>query len=538
MPIRLSNIRLSVDEPELALPGRLASALDVRPADILRWRILRKSLDARDKQDLTFVYSVEVTMSEDEGLAIARSQRRRSTMQAELYHEPGFETPLPGNEVLEDRPVVVGSGPAGLFAAYFLAEHGYRPVVLERGKPVQQRVRDVRAFDAGGPHNPESNYLFGEGGAGTFSDGKLTCRCSGPDVQHVLEVFAAHKGKPSIVYDHRPHLGSNRLPAVVKALRQSIEARGGEVRFDCRLEDLDVADGRMRGVSTSSGFMAASVVILGIGHSARDTYEMLHRRGVPMVQKPFQIGVRIEQLQEEVNRAQYGTSKLEEKLGAADYSLVARGSTNLFTFCMCAGGYVMPSVSEPGMFCTNGMSYSHRDSPFANSGLMITLEPEQFGSSHALAGMMLQRHYEGRAFRLGGEYRCPIQWANDFLMGRRTTTKPPSSYPRDLVPADIREVIPPQVIAALEQGLPQLDRRWRGRFLRQATLVGPESRGSSPVRFLRDDSTLESPGFAGLYPVGEGAGYAGGIVSAALDGLRAAKCIIRKHAPIQPSRSA
>lgn len=533
MPIRLANLRLSIDEAEQSLPGRAARVLNIRENEIAHWRILRKSLDARDKRDLSFVYSLEVTLPGKESQAISKVAGRRKDVQVDLYQEPPFEMPVPGGAPLAERPVVVGSGPAGLFAAYFLAEYGYRPLLLERGKPVNERVRDVQAFDEGGPHNPESNYLFGEGGAGTFSDGKLTCRASGPDVRRVLEVFAAHKGKPSIVYDHRPHLGSNRLPAVVKALRQSIETLGGELRFDCRMEDIDVADDHLKGLATSSGYVKAPVVVLGIGHSARDSYEMLFRRGVPMVQKPFQLGVRIEQPQEDVNRAQYGPAKLEEKLGSADYSLIAKGPTNLFTFCMCAGGYVMPSVSEPGMFCTNGMSLSKRNSPFANSGLMITLEPEQFGSSHVLAGMMLQRRYEQRAYELGGgEYRCPIQLAGDFLAHRKTTVRPQSSYPRDLVLAEIREVIPPQVIAALEHGLPLLDRRWRGRFLQNATLVGPEARGSAPVRFLRDAETLESPGFAGLYPVGEGAGYAGGIVSAALDGLRAAKCIIGRYAPL------
>ena len=263
---------------------------------------------------------------------------------------------------------------------------------------------------------------------------------------------------------------------------------------------------------------------------------MLLDRGVPMVQKPFQIGVRIEQPQENVNRVQYGNIPLEDKLGAADYSLVVRGPLNLFTFCMCAGGYVMPSVSEPGHFCTNGMSLSRRDSPFANSGLMITLEPAQFGGSHPLAGMELQRRYERLAFEMSREaYRCPIQWADDFLHRRPTRGVPPSSYARGAIVAEIESLVPPAVAAALRTGLPQLDRRWRGRFLAEATLVGPEARGSSPVRFLRGETTLESNSTPGLYPIGEGAGYAGGIVSAALDGLRAAKAIIRRYAALEPS---
>ena len=289
------------------------------------------------------------------------------------------------------------------------------------------------------------------------------------------------------------------------------------------------------GLTTSSGYLAAPVVVLAIGHSARDTYEVLHRRGVAIVPKPFQIGVRIEQPQEQVNRFQYGHTRLEEKLGAADYSVVARGETNVFSFCMCAGGYIMPSVSEPGFFSTNGMSLSKRNSPYANSGLMITLEPEQFGSSHVLSGMNLQRVYEKRAFEAGrGEYACPIQWAGDFLAQKKTTDTPPSSYPRSLAPGDIAELVPPVIAQALREALPSIDRRWRGRFLPQATLVAPEARGSAPVRFLRDDATLESPSARGLYPIGEGAGYAGGIVSAALDGLRAAKAIIRRFAALEP----
>jgi uncharacterized FAD-dependent dehydrogenase len=438
---------------------------------------------------------------------------------------------------LTARPVVVGSGPAGLVAAYFLAQQGYRPLVLERGKAVRERIHDVRSFDSGGPFDAESNYLFGEGGAGTFSDGKLTCRGSGPDVRRTLELFAECKGKPSILYEHRPHLGSNRLPAVVKALRRRIEEMGGEVRFSCRVEDLDLHDGRVRGVHTSSGDIPANVVMLAIGHSARDTYRMLHRRGVAMERKAFQFGVRVEHPQETVNRIQYGSELLESKLGSADYTLVAHGKHDLFTFCMCAGGHVIPSVSAAGYFSTNGMSLSDRASPFANSGLVVTISPEEFGGTGVLAGVELQEHYEQKAWEIGrGECACPVQRAVDFLADRRSGKAPPCSYPRGLEVANLAEVLPPFVTAAVHHGLPQMDRRWHGRFLPEAVLVGPEARGSSPVRIVRRDHGREALNVAGLYPVGEGAGYAGGIISAAVDGLRSAKAIIGRYAPIGKQR--
>lgn len=533
MSLRVSNLRLGLDEPEAAVADHLAAALGVGRDALGPWRILRKSFDARGKDTLCFVYAAEVTLPDDEkGILAAAAKKQRREVRVEPYQEPPFELPPPGTRPLEHRPVVVGSGPAGLVAAYFLAEQGYRPLVLERGRAVRDRIRDVRAFDRGGPFDPESNYLFGEGGAGTFSDGKLTCRGGGPDVRRVLELFAACKGKPSILYDYRPHLGSNRLPAVVKAIRQRVEALGGEIRFSCRVEDLDLSAGRLRGLVTSSGYVPATAAILAVGHSARDTYAMLLRRGVPMVPKAFQMGVRIEQPQETVNRVKYGSARLEEKLGAADYSLVAHGRHNLFTFCMCAGGYVIPSVSEPGYFCTNGMSLSRHDSPFANSGLVVTVEPKDFGGADVLAGVRLQEQYERKAFEIGqGDYRCPIQMAQDFLAGRATRRVPPSSYPRGVVTAEVAELIPPSIAAALRHGLPLLDRRWRGKFLSDATLVGPESRGSAPVRILRNEMR-ETPGIVGLYPIGEGAGYAGGIVSAAVDGLRTAKEILAAYAPL------
>ncbi|MGH7225085.1 MAG: NAD(P)/FAD-dependent oxidoreductase, partial [Gemmataceae bacterium] len=360
-------------------------------------------------------------------------------------------------------------------------------------------------------------------------------RNSGPDVRRILQLFADCKGKPSILYDARPHLGSNRLPAVVKALRRRIESLGGEVRFSCRVEDVDLADGRLRGLATSSGYIAATVAVLAIGHSARDTYRMLVARGVPMAQKPFQMGVRIEHAQEVVNRVQYGPTPLEQKLGAANYTLIANGPHDLFTFCMCAGGYIMPSVSESGAFCTNGMSLSKHDSPFANSGLVVTVPPQHFGSSDVLAGVHLQQIYEQRAFEMGRrDYLCPIQRVDDFLAGRESIDIPDNSYPRGAVLGRIADLVPPLLVAALRHGLPILDHPWRGRFVREATLVGPEARGSAPVRIVRDEATRETPGLEGLYPVGEGAGYAGGIVSAAVDGLRSAKAIVAKFTPLDP----
>jgi uncharacterized protein len=538
MSLRVTNIRLRVEESESVLPLRLARVLGVRPEDIVRWRILRKSLDARDKDALQFVYSAEVVVGEDEErIAVRAGCASHPPAKIEPYHEEPFIIPPPGTVPLEERPVVVGSGPGGLVAAYFLAEQGYRPLVLERGRAVRDRIRDVRAFDEGGPLDPESNYLFGEGGAGTFSDGKLTYRGSGPDVQRVLELFAACKGKPSILYDARPHLGSNRLPAVVKAIRRRIEALGGEVRFSCRVDDLDLRDGRLHGLVTSSGYITATVAILAVGHSARDTYEMLLRRGVPLVQKPFQMGVRVEHPQEIVNRVKYGPTPLETRLGAADYSLIANGRRDLFTFCMCAGGYIMPSASEPGAFCTNGMSLSLHDSPYANSGLVVTVPLEAFGSDDVLAGVRLQQVYERRAFAMGRrDYLCPIQRASDFLANRKTDELPPNSYLRGAVPGVIADLVPPLIVEALRHGLPIMDRKWNGRFLQDATLVGPETRGSAPVRIVRDDATRETPGIVGLYPVGEGAGYAGGIISAAVDGLRTAKAVIARYAqPGEPS---
>jgi len=528
MQLRLTNLILPVDAPERELKRTIARQLRIDVGDIETYRILRKSLDARAKFDLRFVYSVAVKLPDE--LFKSKTWIGKGI---DAHAPKVFDDPAPGGEPLEERPVVVGTGPAGLLAGYYLAKRGYRPILIDRGFPVKERVPAIRQFDREhADHNEENNYLFGEGGAGCFSDGKLTCRMTGPDVDWVLQSFVDCGGPDSILYEHRPHLGSNKLPMICRNFRRKIEELGGEYRFGCRLEGITTSDGKLTSIQTSSGEMKTSTLILGIGHSARDTYKMLYESGISMTAKAFQLGLRIEHPQVNVNRWKYGHERYLDLLGAADYSLVAKGSPDLYSFCMCAGGYVIPSVSEPKQFCTNGMSMSRHDSPFANSGLMVTLEPASFGSDHPLAGVELQRQYEAAAYEIGlGEYYSPIQRASDFLKGTTTLgdRSIPSSYERGTIGAELRNVLPPIVIRGIEKGLPALDEKWKGQFLKGATLVGPEMRGSAPLRIDRDRVTRETPSLTGVYPVGEGAGFAGGIISAAVDGLRSARSIVCRY---------
>ena len=527
MLYRVTDIRTPVHHPEPELSRIVARRLGVTPDDLCSFRILRKSLDARQHQRLEFVYSVAVELE--------TAPRGTARVSVDPWQSAAFFDPDPGAVALEDRPVVVGSGPAGLLAGYYLALRGYRPLILERGRPVKERVPAIRAFDRGADHQEENNYLYGEGGAGCFSDGKLTCRISGPDVDWVLQRFADCGGRSSLVYEHRPHLGSNKLPLICRNFRRRIEALGGEYRFSCRMEGLRVCDGRLTGLETSSGTITTQICIMAVGHSARDTYRMLHDRGLPMKPKAFQLGLRLEQPQNTVNRQQYGRPEYLELLGAADYSIVAKGKPDLFTFCMCAGGIMIPSISEPGMFCSNGMSNSRHDTPYANSGLVVTLAPDQFGSRHPLSGMELQRRYEQLAYKsCSGTYCAPLQRARDFLEDRTPASKErfESSYRRGTQARSLAPLLPEAIVKTIRTGLPVMDARWNGHYLEDAVLTGPEMRGSAPVRIDRGRETMQVPGFEGLYPVGEGAGYAGGIVTAAVDGLRAARCIVRRFAPL------
>ncbi|QDT38766.1 NAD(P)/FAD-dependent oxidoreductase [Stratiformator vulcanicus] len=525
--LKVPNLALPVEEPEESVPRILAKQIGCAPGDLPRWRIVRKSLDARQRSNLRFVYTAVVEAPEEFRVS------QRGAVQA--FEPPQFDDPDPGQEPTDDRPLIVGSGPAGLLAGYYLARKGYRPLIIERGRPVKERVAAIRAFDGGGEFEPENNYLFGEGGAGAFSDGKLTCRVTGADVDYVLERFVECGGRESLTYEHRPHLGSNKLPMICRNFRRKIEALGGEYRFDTTLEGLDIVDGRVRGAMTSGGYVKTNQLLLGIGHSARDTYEMLLAAGVPLLPKAFQLGLRIEQPQEIVNKHKYGRESYLDILGAADYSLVANGRRDLYTFCMCAGGWIIPSVSEPRRFCTNGMSNSRHDTEWANSGLVVTLEPHEFGASHPLAGVELQRQYEAAAFELAGRnYQVPVQRADDFVNSRAPATGSPidCSYRRGSTPLELSQVLPPVIANAVRAGLPVMDEKWRGQFLKDAVLVGPEMRGSSPVRIDRDRRSRVCPDIDGLYPIGEGAGYAGGIVTAAVDGLRSAREVVRRFAPV------
>ena len=527
MQYRLTNLRTRVEEPEHQLSLRAAKVLGVSADEIRSWRILRKSLDARQKQNLQFVYSLIVDLPE------SGAPSPTGDIQVDEYQQKPFVDASPGDIALRQRPVIVGSGPAGLLAGYYLAKKGYRPIILERGQPVKERVPAIRKFDSGGEHDTENNYLFGEGGAGCFSDGKLTCRISGPDVDWVLQSFVDCGGRPSLTYEHRPHLGSNKLPMICRNYRRKIEALGGEYRFGCRLEGFQIENDRITALETSSGRIETSVCILAMGHSARDTYQMLLDAGLPLRQKDFQLGLRIEQPQDIINQHKYGKPEYLEQLGAADYSLVAKGQRDLFTFCMCAGGVVIPSVSEPNLFCSNGMSNSRHDTPYANSGLVVTLKTSDFGSDHPLAGVEVQRQYEAKAFALtGGTYDAPVQRAADFLNHKTpgSTAAIPSSYQRGTQPKNLNDVLPPVIAKAIHDGLPVMDEKWKGKYLPEAVLVGPEMRGSSPVRIDRDRESWQIPNLSGVYPVGEGAGYAGGIVTAAVDGLRAARQVVNTYA--------
>ena len=528
--LRVHDIHLPLDHHPDDIAVAVARILRVRPGELQQWEVCRQAIDARRKNAPSLTYSVDVTVANENGILQSAGVRKIISTPDETYHPA-----VPGASPLRHRPVVVGAGPAGLFAALTLAQAGYRPIVLERGKPVAQRCRDVEMFWNGGALNPQSNAQFGEGGAGTFSDGKLTTLINDPRGRKVLQEFVAAGADPSILVRAKPHVGTDRLRAIVVAIRKQLESRGASVRFEHQVTGIELSRREICGVRLQNGeILPTQLCVLAIGHSARDTVAMLLRSGLEVMPKPFSVGVRIEHPQALIDAAQYGRFAGHARLGPADYKLAyhAPDGRSAYTFCMCPGGAVIAASSEAGGVVTNGMSFSTRARENANAAVLVGVTPADYPGDSPLGGFEFQRQWESLAFALGGgNYGAPVQRAGDLIRGIPSTRLGgvTPSYTPGVRPADLSRCLPPYVVATLRAALPQFGKRIAGFDLPDAVLTGVETRSSSPVRIPRGDSLEGSIG--GVYPTGEGAGFAGGITSAATDGIRVAEAIIARYAP-------
>ena len=525
--LRLNELKLPLEHPPEALPAAIVQRLKIKSDALLSFTIFKRSHDARKKNNLLLIYSVDVEVV-DEAVVLQRCADDRHLVPTPdmAYH---FVAQAPVN--LAHRPLVVGFGPCGIFAALVLAQMGFKPIVLERGKAVRERTKDTWGLWRKSELNPESNVQFGEGGAGTFSDGKLYSQIKDPKHygRKVIAEFIKAGAPEEIAWIAKPHIGTFRLVGVVETMRHEIERLGGEVRFQQRVDDVLIENGHIRGVTLASGeTLRSDHVILALGHSARDTFEMLHARGVFMEAKPFSIGFRIEHPQSLIDRARLGVNAGNKLLGAADYKLVhhARNGRAVYSFCMCPGGTVVAATSEEGRVVTNGMSQYSRDERNANAGMVVGITPSDYPGG-VLAGVALQRQLESRAYALGGgTYAAPAQLVGDFLQGVASSDvgSVEPSYKPGVHWTDLQPSLPDYAINAMREALPEFDKQIKGFAMRDAVLTGVETRTSSPVRITRGDD-LQSLNVKGLFPAGEGAGYAGGILSAGVDGIRVAEAV-------------
>ncbi|MDO4344427.1 MAG: FAD-dependent oxidoreductase [Eubacteriales bacterium] len=525
--IRIQQLRLPLDYTDETLKKAAAEALHIPLEQVQRLHLVKRSLDARKKQDIHYIAALDVQVKKENAILHKQKNANITAVQETVY-----QYPTPGSRRLSQPPVIAGSGPAGLFCGLLLARCGYRPLILERGEDVDSRTNTVKAFWEGGSLNPNSNVQFGEGGAGTFSDGKLNTLVKDRAGRNrfVLETFVKAGADPDILYVNKPHIGTDVLRTVVKHIRREIEALGGEVRFKSQVTDVRYENDMLTGITVNhTETMDCSVLVAAVGHSARDTFEMLEKKQVPMTPKAFAVGLRIEHPQDMINHAQYGP-EYAKVLPAADYKLTAKlkNGRGVYSFCMCPGGYVVNASSEQDALAVNGMSYRARDGKNANSALVVTVTPEDFGFGGVLSGVNFQRRLEQCAYRLGGG-KVPVQTFEDFR-NHRESKSIAGATPCILggwQPANVRQALPEVIADSLEEGILLFDSRIHGFARPDALLSGVESRTSSPVRILRGDNFMSK--LEGFYPCGEGAGYAGGIMSAAMDGMKTAEAVISAY---------